>query len=167
MHPRTARNQGCENDPEEESLFSDESKNDHDDNGPNDDYSESTDDEKKKKKSKRKTPTSTILTPRTTHWSGRTSPTAQEAVNVLVAIGANPNVAKFMVSDGLDEITEIQKLTSATILLYAKNSRKNASRSDIVSTRFILDLKKAAFNMTHIKHCISRAINPADILKTW
>ena len=85
----------------------------------------------------------------------------------MVAIGANPNVTKFMVSDGLDEITEIQQLTSATILLYAKNSRKFTSRYDIVSTRFILDLEKAAFKMTHINHRISRAINPADFNKTW
>ena len=40
-------------------------------------------------------------------------------------------------------------------------------RSDIVSTRFILDLKKAAFKMTHIKHHISRAIHPSDINNTW
>ena len=169
MHPQTARKQGCENDPEEESLFSNNSDNDHDDNDPDDDYSESTDDKKKKKKkkNKRKTPTSTIRTPGKTHWSGRTSPAAQEAANVLVEIGANPNVAKFMVSDGLDKITEIQELTSATILLYAKNSRKNTPRSDIVSTRFILDLEKAAFNMTHIKNRISHVINPTNINKTW
>ena len=37
LHPWTARNQGCENDPEEESLFSDESNNDHDDNDHSDD----------------------------------------------------------------------------------------------------------------------------------
>ena len=41
------------------------------------------------------------------------------------------------------------------------------SRYDIVSTWFILDLKKAAFKMTHIKHHISRAINPAAINKSW
>ena len=40
LHYRTARKQGCENDPEEESLFSDESDNDHDNNNPNDEYSE-------------------------------------------------------------------------------------------------------------------------------
>ena len=79
----------------------------------------------------------------------------------------NPNVAKFMVSDGFDEITEIQQLTRETISLYAKNSRKNMPRSDIVSTRFILDLKKAAFKMTHIKNRIFRVIKPADINKTW
>ena len=108
LHPRTARKQVCENNPEEESLFSEDGDNDHDDNDPNDDYSESTNDENKKKKSKRKTPTSTIRTSRKTHWSGRTSPAAQEAASVLVVIGANPNVAKFMVSDGLGEITKIQ-----------------------------------------------------------
>ena len=72
-----------------------------------------------------------------------------------------------MVMDGLDEITEIQELTRDTILLYAKNIRKNTPRSDIISTRFILDQEKAAFKMTHIKNCISCAINPADIDKTW
>ena len=44
---------------------------------------------------------------------------------------------------------------------------RNLPRSDIVSTRFILDLEKAAFKMTHIKHCISRAINPTYIKETW
>ena len=78
LHPPTARKQGRENDPEEESLFSDEIDNDHDDNDTDDKYSESTNDENKKKKSKRKTPTSTIRTPRKTHWSGSTSPAAQE-----------------------------------------------------------------------------------------
>ena len=82
-------------------------------------------------------------------------------------IGANPNVAKLMVSDGLDEIAEIQQLTRETISLYAKNSRKNLPRSEIVSTRFILDLEKAAFNMTHIRNLISHVINPADINNTW
>ena len=69
--------------------------------------------------------------------------------------------------DGLDEITEIQELTRETISLYAKNSRKNTPWSDIFSTRFIIDLEKAAFKMTHIKHRISSAINPAEINKTW
>ena len=86
---------------------------------------------------------------------------------MLVAIGANPNVSKFMVSDGLEEITEIQKLTRETISLYAKNSRKNLPRSDIVSTRFILDLEKAALKMTHIKNRISCAINPVNNNKKW
>ena len=40
-------------------------------------------------------------------------------------------------------------------------------RSEIVSTWFILDLKKAVFKMTHIRHRIYRATNPADINKTW
>ena len=101
-HPRTARKQGCENHPEE-SLFSDDSDNDHDDNDPDDDYSESTDDENNKKKRPRKTPKSTIRIPSKTHWSGNPSPAAQEAEIVLVAIGAKPNVYKFMVSDGLDK----------------------------------------------------------------
>ena len=167
LHPQTAWKQVFENHPEEESLFSEDSNNDHNDNDPDDYYSESTGDDNKKTKSKIKTTKSTIRIPRKTHLSGKPSPAAQEAVTVLVAIGANPNVAKFMVSDGLDEIIEIQQLTSATISLYAKNSRKNMPRSDIVSTRFILDLEKAAFKTTHIKHRISCAFNPADINKTW
>ena len=94
-------------------------------------------------------------------------PAAQEAATVLVVIGATRNVAKFMVADGLDEINEIQKLIRETILLYAKNSRNNLSGSDIVRTRFILDLEKDAFNMTHIKNRISRVIDPSDIDKKW
>ena len=69
LHPWTARKQGCENDPEEESLFFNESDNDHDDNDPDDDYFQSSDDKNKKKNSKRKTPTSTIPTPGKTHFS--------------------------------------------------------------------------------------------------
>ena len=38
LHPRTARKQGCENHPEE-SLFSDDSDYDHDDNDPDYNYS--------------------------------------------------------------------------------------------------------------------------------
>ena len=72
-----------------------------------------------------------------------------------------------MVADGSYEIAEIQKLTREKIALYAKNSRQNLSASDIISTRFILNLKKAAFKMTHIKNCISRVIDPADINKKW
>ena len=101
FYPRTVRKQGCENHPEE-SLFSEDSNDDHDDNDPDDDYSESTDDDNKKRKSKIKTPKSTIRIPRKTHWSGNPSPAAQEAATVLFVIGANPNIAKFMVSDGLD-----------------------------------------------------------------
>ena len=102
LHPRTERKQGCENHPEE-SLLSEDSNDYHDDNDPDDDYSESTNDENKKKKSKRKNPKSTIRIPRKTHWLGNPSPAAQEAEIVLVAIGAKPNVSKFMVSDGLDK----------------------------------------------------------------
>ena len=91
----------------------------------------------------------------------------QEVATVLVAIGATRNIAKFMVADGLDEIAEIQQLTRETISLYAKTCRKNLSTSDIVSTYFILDLEKAAFNMTHIKNRVSHVIEPADINKKW
>ena len=156
LYPWTSRKQGCEN-RTEEPLFYDDSDDDHKN------YSESNDDENNKKKRPRRTPKSTIRTPKKTHWSGNPLPDAQEAATFIVAVGVNPNVAKFIVSDGLDEITEIQQLTRETISLYAKNSRKNLSGSDIVSTRFILDLDKAAFKMTHIKNCTSRVINPADI----
>ena len=43
----------------------------------------------------------------------------------------------------------------------------NTPWSDIVSTRFILDLERAAFNMTHITHRVSRTIIIADIYRTW
>ena len=108
-----------------------------------------------------------IRTPKKTHWSGNGLPAAQEAATVLVAIGATRNIAKFMMADGLDKIAEIQQLTRETISLYAKTCRKNLSGSDIVSTRFILDLKKATFKMTHIKNRISRIIDPVDIDKKW
>ena len=36
-----------------------------------------------------------------------------------------------------------------------------------MSTRFVLDLKRAAFKMTHIKHRVSRTIIIADIDRTW
>ena len=70
-----------------------------------------------------------------------------------------------MVADGLHEIAEVQQLTRETILLYAKNSRKNLSGSDIVSTRVILDLEKAASKMIKIRNRISRVIEPDDIEK--
>ena len=124
LHPRKAKKQGCDN-RTEEPLFSEDSDNDHNDNDDNDHYSESSDDKSKKKKRPRRTPKSTIRNPKKTHWSGNPLPVAQEVATVLVAIGATRNVAKFMVADGLDEISEIQKLTRETILLYAKNSRKN------------------------------------------
>ena len=72
-----------------------------------------------------------------------------------------------MVGDGLDEIAEIQKLTRERISLYAKICRKNLLTSDIVSTCFILDLKKASFKMTHIKNRVSRVFETYDINKKW
>ena len=63
MHPWTARKQGYENDPEEESLFSEDSDDDHDDNDPDDNYSESTNYKNKKNKSKRKTPRVPFVSP--------------------------------------------------------------------------------------------------------
>ena len=134
FHPRTARNQVCKN-RTDEPLFSNNSENDHDDNDHDYNYSESSDDKNKKKKIPRRNPKSTIRTPKKTHWSGNPLPAAQEAATVLVVIGANPNVAKFMVANGLDEINEIQQLTREMISLYANNSRKYLSGYDIVSTR--------------------------------
>ena len=107
LHPQTARKQGCEN-RTEELLFSEDSNDDHDDNDHDDHYSESSDDDSKKKKRPRSTPKSTIRTPKKTHWLGNPLPSAQEAAAVLVVIGTTRNVAKFMVADGLDEISEIQ-----------------------------------------------------------
>ena len=40
-------------------------------------------------------------------------------------------------------------------------------RSDFVSTRFILDLERAAFKMMHITHRVSCVIIIADIYRTW
>ena len=72
--PRPTRLQGCENNPDDESLFSNKSNDDNDDNDPNDAYSQPSDGMDKKKNSKRKTPTSTIRTTRMSHFSGRKSP---------------------------------------------------------------------------------------------
>ena len=58
------RLQGCENDPDNKELFSDKSNDDNDDNDPDEEYSQPSNGADKKKRSKRKTPTSTILTPR-------------------------------------------------------------------------------------------------------
>ena len=97
-----------------------------DDNDPNDHYSQSIDDEKKKKnkRSKRKTPTSAIRNPRNSHWAVMRTPEEGEAADVLVAIGAEHKIAKFMVMDGLDCVTEIQELSKVTIAVYAKNSKR-------------------------------------------
>ena len=166
FQPRITRKQGWE-EREEESLFSEDSDDDHGENDHNDHYSRLSNDESKKKKKSRRTPKSTIRTPKKTHWSGNGLPAAQDAAKVLVTIGGTRNVAKFMVADGLDEIAEIQKLTRETISLYAKNIRENLSGSDIFSTFFILDLETAALKMTHIKNRISCVINPSDIDKNW
>ena len=95
------------------------------------------------------------------------TPEEGEAADVLVAIGAEHNVARFMVMDGLDCVTEIQELSEVTIALYAKNIKIHMHRYNFMSTRFILDLEKAAFKMTHITHRVSRAIIIADIDRTW
>ena len=101
------RNQGCE-EREEESLFSEDSDNDHDENDHDDHHSKSSNDESKNKKKPNRTPKSTIRTPKKTHWSGNGLPAAQEAATVLVAIGATRNVTQFMVADRLDKSAEIQ-----------------------------------------------------------
>ena len=95
------------------------------------------------------------------------TPDEQEAADVLVAIGAEHNVARFMVMGGLDCVTEIQELSKVMIALYAKNSKRHMHRSNFMSTWFILDLKRAAFKMTYITHCVSSAIIIADIHRTW
>ena len=85
----------------------------------------------------------------------------------MVAIGAERTIAKFMTEYGLDCIEEIQELTENTIALYANNIKRNLHRSNFMSTRFILDLERAAFKMTHVKHWVSRTIIIADIDRTW
>ena len=64
-------------------------------------------------------------------------------------------------------IDEIQELTENTIALYAKKIKRHLPRSSFMSTWFVLDLKRAAFKMTHIKHRVSRTITIADINRTW
>ena len=113
-----------DNDKREDNLFSDDSNanpdkggyRDPDDNypggdsDPDKDYSQSTDDKqtKKKKSSRRKTPTSAIRIPSNTHWACLRTSEEGEAADVLVAIGAEPTIAKFMANDGLNCIDEIQ-----------------------------------------------------------
>ena len=72
-----------------------------------------------------------------------------------------------MATDGLDCIEEIKELTQNTIVLYANNIKRHVHRSNFMRTRFILDLERAAFNMTHLKHRVSRTIIIADIDSTW
>ena len=72
-----------------------------------------------------------------------------------------------MAMDGLDCIEEIQEITENTIALYAKNIKRHLHCSNFMSTRFILDLKRDAFKMTHIKHRVSCTITTADIDRTW
>ena len=91
------------------------------------------------------------------------TPEEGEAVDVLVAIGAEHNVARFTVMDELDCVIKIQELSKVTIALYAKNSKRHMHRSNFMSTRFILNLERAAFKKTHITHRVSRNIIIADI----
>ena len=157
LHPPKAWKKGNE-ESDDESLFSKNKGSNHDGHD-----SESSNDESEKKNSRK--------TSKKPHWSGKIFigqwTTVQEVAIVLVVIGATRNIASFMVGDGLDEISDIQKLTRETISLYTNTCRKKLSMSDIVSTRFILDLQKAAFKMTHIKNRVSRVIEPADINKEW
>ena len=94
------------------------------------------------------------------------TPEEGESADVLVAIGDEHNISKFMVVDGLDCVTKIQELSKVTIALYANNSKRHLHRSNFMSTRFILDLGRAAFKMTHITHRVSRAIITVDIDRT-
>ena len=52
------------------------------------------------------------------------TPEDGEAADVLAAICAKQNIARFMVMDGLDCVTEIQELSKVTIAVYAKNSKR-------------------------------------------
>ena len=123
-----------DNDKREDEVFSDDNSNidpdkgghiDPDDNDPgdnsdpDDDYTQSTDDEQTKKKnsSKRKNPTSAIRVPSNAHWACPRTAEEGEAADVLVAIGAEHTIAKFMLMDGLDCIGDIQELTENTIEL--------------------------------------------------
>ena len=72
-----------------------------------------------------------------------------------------------MATDGLDCIEDIQELTQNTIALYTKNIKRHLHRSNFMITQFILDLERAAFKMTHLKHRVSRTIIIADIDRTW
>ena len=72
-----------------------------------------------------------------------------------------------MATVGLDCIDEIQELTKTKIALYAKNIKRHLHCSNFMSTRFIFDIERAAFKMTHIKHRVSRTIIIADINRTW
>ena len=67
----------------------------------------------------------------------------------------------------MDCIDKIQELTQNTIALYAKNIKRHPHCSNFMSTRFILDLERAAFKMTHLKHRVSCTIIIADIDRTW
>ena len=95
------------------------------------------------------------------------TPEEGEAADVLVAIGAKNNIAKFMLIDGLDCVNDIQELTKTKIALYARNIKRHLHRYNFMSTRFILDLERAAFKMTHLTHRVSRAIIAADLDRTW
>ena len=85
----------------------------------------------------------------------------------MKAIGATQTVATFWVNDGVDTVSEIRQLTKETIGLFAKTCRKNLKAGHTVSTRFILDLEKAAFKLTHLEKRVSRPIEPADINQRW
>ena len=100
------------------------------------------------------------------HWAGLRTPEEGEAADVLVAIGAKHNIAKFMAMDGLDCVTKIQELSKVTIVLYARNIKRHMHRSNFMSTRLILDLERAAFKMTHLTHRVSRTIITVDIDRT-
>ena len=86
---------------------------------------------------------------------------------MLKAIGATKTVAIFWVNDGVDTVSKIQQLTKITIDLIAKTWHKNLPTGQTVSTRFILDLEKAAFKLTHLEKRVSRPIESADINQKW
>ena len=58
-------------------------------------------------------------------------------------------------------------LEMLAIMMVRETIKIHLHRSNFMSTRFILDLERAAFKMTHIKHRVSRTIIIAEIDRTW
>ena len=58
-------------------------------------------------------------------------------------------------------------MSKVTIALYARNIKRHLHHSNFMITWFILDLKRAAFKMTHLTNRVSRTIITVDIDRTW
>ena len=86
---------------------------------------------------------------------------------MLKSIGATMIVARFMVNDGVDTVSDIQQLTKDTVALFTKTCCKNLPAGQTVSTRFIIDPEKAAFKLTHLEKRVFRPIESADITQKW